>query len=145
MAREKTKVRMFKMPSEAPASMVFEDVKRTIGKESNQVVRVLVPEISNAGVLAGVAYLSGILEGDNQGPAFAAEAIRNAMVTSQIAQAGSNGTAAAEAGNIVPRIAKLTTVDKGAVAGAKLQAFIAEHGRAPSQSEYKDIYAGLSL
>ena len=146
MAREKTKVRNFKFPEKAPEGMTFEDVKRTVGKESGAVLRVLVPEISGAGVQAGVKFLSSILPADGgDGTVFAAEAIRNAIVTSQVAQAGSNGVAIGEVGTIVPRIAKLTTVDKGAVAGARLTAFIAEHGRPPSATETKDIYAGLSL
>lgn len=146
MAREKTKVRTFQMPKEAGEGMVFEDVKRTIGDSKNQVVRVLVPEISGAGVGAAVKFLSSILPADGgDGSVFCAEAIRNAIVTSQIAQASSNGKGANEAGSIVPRIAKLTTVDKGAVAGVRLQEFIAEHGRAPSQQEHKSIYEGLSL
>ncbi len=145
MAREKTKVRTVKLPDAAPDGMVFEDVKRTIGNSSGAVIRTLVPKPDAEGVRAAATYLSGILEGDSGGPEFIAEAIRNAMVTSQVAQATANGTAVGEVGTIVPRVAKLTTVDKAAVAGARVKDFIDKHGRVPSATEYKDLYAGLSL
>ena len=146
MAREKTKVRTFKVPESAPDGMVFEDVKRTVGDAKGVVIRVLVPVANAAGVLAGTKFLSSILPADGgDGSVFMAEAARQAWIASIVAQAGSNGTDVAEIGAIVPRIAKLTTVDKGAVAGARLQDFIAENGRPPNQAEYKDIYAGLSL
>ena len=146
MAREKTKVRTFKVPEAAPSGMVFEDVKRTVGDAKGVVIRVLVPAANAEGVLASVKHLSSILPADGgDGSVFAAEAIRQAMVASIVAQAGANGTEIGEIGAIVPRIAKLSTVDKGAVAGARLQDFIAENGRPPNQVEYKEIYAGLSL
>jgi hypothetical protein len=146
MAREKTKVRSVPMPKEAPEGMEFADVKRTVGEQKGAVLHVLVPQANGAGVNAAAKYLSSILPADGpDGAVFCAEAIRNAMVTSQVAQAGGNGTAIAEVGAIVPRIAKLTVVDKGAVAGARLQDFIGEHGRAPSAQEFKEIYAGLTL
>jgi hypothetical protein len=146
MAREKTKVRRFEFPKEAPEGMTYEDVKRTVGDIKGAVIRVLVPVSNGAGVQAGVAFLSSILPKDGpDGSVFAAEAIRSAIVNSQVAQAGGNGIDVADVGTIVPRITKLSTVDKGQVAGARLQDFIAEHGRPPSANEYKDIYGGLSL
>ncbi len=145
MAREKTKVRMYAHPKEAPDGMVFEDVKRTVGKVQGAVIHTLVPKANAEGVRESAKWLSGILEGDEQGPVYIAECIRNAIVTSQVAQAGSNGTEVDAVGTIVPRIAKLTTVDKAAVAGARVADFIAKEGRAPSATEYKDLYAGLSL
>lgn len=146
MAREKTKVRKFQFPKEAPEGMTFEDVKRTVGETKGAVIRVCVPKANAAGILGGVKFLSSILPADGgDGSVFCAEAIRNAIVTSQVAQANSNGTGVDEVGIIIPRIARLSTVDKGQVAGQRLMEFITEHGRPPTQAENKDIYAGLSL
>ena len=145
MAREKTKVRTVKLPDSAPDGMVFEDVKRTIGDNKGAVIRTLVPQANAAGVVAAAPYLSKILEGNDGGPAFIAESIRNAMVTSMVAQANANDTELGDVGSIVPRTAKLSTVDKAAVAGARVVDFINEHGRVPSATEYKDLYSGLSL
>ncbi len=146
MAREKTKVRLSESPKEAPEGMEFADVKRTVGEASGVVVRVLVPQSNAAGVVAAPKYLSSILPADGpDGTVFCAEAIRNAIVTSQVAQAKDGKTEIADVGRIVPRVAKLSVVDKGAVAGARLQEFIAEHGKAPSAEQFKAIYEGLAL
>lgn len=145
MAREKTKVRLYDTPKDAPDGMEFADVKRTVGEESGVVVRVLVPEANGAGVSAAAKFLSSILPADGpDGAEFCAEAIRNAIVTSQVAQS-KTGVDLKNVGRVVPRISKLTVVDKGAVAGARLQAFIAENGKAPTAAEFAEIYAGLSL
>lgn len=142
MAREKMKIRSFKMPTDAPDGMVFEDVKRTVGDTKGAVIRVLVPQRNAEGVREGVKFLTSI---GVDGPEFTAEAQATAMVASQVAQAGANGTPISDIGSIVPRISKLSTVNKAMVAGARLTEFVAEHGRPPSQTEYKEIYAGLSL
>lgn len=144
MAREKTKVRFAEAPKQAPEGMEFVDVKRTVGDNAGAVIRVLVPKANGAGVGAGVKYLSSILPADGpDGTVFAAEAFRSAWVDSVVALG--KGIEIAKVGTIVPRVSPLRVVDKAAVAGDRLVAFITKHGRPPTADENKDIYAGLAL
>ncbi len=145
--RAKQEVRTHVLPKEAPNGMEFVDCKRSVGngdaKVAGAVIRTLVPLSNAAGVVASVKYLSSILSGDDGGAEYVAEAVRAAMVTSMVAQGDPEKIEAV--GSIVPRLSKLSTVDKGAVAGARLTDFIAKEGRPPNSAELKDIYAGLSL
>ena len=149
MAQKKREVRTFKLPNTAPDGMVFEDVKRKVGDIKDVVVRVLVPQPNGAGVQAAVKYLTGILPSDGgDGTVFAAEAIRQAIVTSQVTQAGSNGTDISEVGSIVPRIAILKTVNKAEVAGAAITEYLKKNPN-PSKDDFNAFvrvtYAGLTL
>ena len=144
MAKQKTKVRFVEHPKQAPEGMEFVDVKRTIGEHAGAVIRVLVPVANGAGYAAGVKYLSAVLPANGpDGTVFAAEAFRSAWVDSVVTQGKT--VEIAKVGTIVPRIAALRVVDKAAVAGDRLVAFITEHGRPPTADENKDIYAGLAL
>ena len=145
--RKATTVRMYKAPKETPDGMEVVDVKRAVGAVQGVILQMMVPKADAQGVLVGTEFLSQILEGDNGGPEFVAEAIRTAMVNSVVAQLVSQKDKAdtSKAGSIVPRIAKLGVVDKGLVAGARLTAYIQEHGAPPPADKMAEIYEGLSL
>ncbi len=144
--RKSTPVRTYKAPKEIPDGMELVDVKRTVGENKGAVIQLLVPKANAQGVTVGTAFLSQII-GDDQGPVFVAEAMRTAMVNSVVAQLISQKDEAdlSTAGSIVPRIAALGVVDKGLVAGARLTAYIQEHGTPPPADKMAEIYAGLSL
>ena len=145
--RKASPVRTYKAPKDCPDGMELVDVKRTIGDNKGVILQMMVPKADAQGVLVGTEFLSQILEGDNGGPEYVAEAIRTAMVNSVVAQLVSQKDEAdtSKAGSIVPRIAKLGVVDKGLVAGARLTAYIQEHGTPPPADKMAEIYAGLSL
>ena len=152
MAREKVKVVRFSVPKNAPEGTRFDDVKRAIGKAKDQVVRILLPVPTAEGVLKYTTYLQGILPKD--GPTAAecvAEAIRSWVVNSCVAQAGSNEIPAEEVGTIVPRIARVSTVDPTAVAASRMQTKMSAISEAEGKprrltaEETEEIYAGLSL
>ena len=141
MAKAKNVVKFREHPKTAPEGMEFVDVKRTIGDNSGAVIRVLVPKANGEGYSAGVKYLNSL---DVIGVVFASEAFRSAWIDSVVAQ-GKPLSDIEKVGTIIPRIAALRVVDKAAVAGDRLVAFITEHGRPPTVEENKDIYAGLAL
>ncbi|MEE8113034.1 MAG: hypothetical protein V3T23_01645 [Nitrososphaerales archaeon] len=148
--RKSTPVRTYKAPKEIPDGMELVDVKRTVGESKGVVLQMLVPVAganSGLGVSVGTAFLSQILEGEDMGPTFVAEATRTAWINSVVAQLISQKDDAdlSTAGSIVPRIAALGVVDKGLVAGARLTAYIQEHGTPPPADKMAEIYAGLSL
>ncbi len=144
MAREKTKTRYFTMPAKLNDGLRIADVKKKVGEVSGAVFRVVAAEHNGEGVNALITHMSSILPKDGpDGPAWAANVLNSAYATSVATQADSDDLEKAQ--TIVPKFMKFGEVDKGQVAGARLQEFIAENGRAPSANEYKDLYAGLSL
>ena len=140
MAKQKNVIKFVSHPKEAPEGMEFVDVKRTVGKNAGAVVRALVPKANGEGYSAGVKYLNSV---DVIGVEFASEAFRSAWIDSIVAQG--KDVEPEKVGTIVPKVSALRVVDKAAVAGDRLVAFITEHGRPPTAEENKDIYAGLAL
>ncbi len=149
--RAKQEVRTHVLPKDAPEGMEFVDCKRSVGngdaKVAGAVIRTLVPLSNAAGVVAAVKYLSRILSGDDGGAEYVAEAVRAAMVTSMVAQGNPEKISAV--GSIVPRLSKLSTVDKGQVMGKMIEQYINDHPTQPSKAELNafvaDSFASLSL
>jgi len=144
MAKAKSTVKFAAHPEVAPNGWEFLDVKRTVGERKHAVLRVMVPKANAEGVLEASKYLTSILPKNGpDGVKFCAEAIRNAIVNSQVAIGKDSELDVV--GTIIPRVSPLRVVDKAAVAGGRLQEFIAKHGRAPDSEEFGQIYAGLTL
>ena len=152
MAKVKTKVRYADHPKTAPDGMEFVDVKRTVGKNKDVIVKSLVPTADGAGLTQGVEYLTKILPADGpDGTVAVAEAFRDWWITSQIAQHTGleEGEDTSKVGTTVPRVKKLNTVDKGAVVGGLVRDAINAHTGKMSQADLdkivRDIYSGLAL
>ena len=147
MPKTKTKIRYVQHPKTAPEGMEFVDVKRTVGKNSGVIIRSMVPMANGEGYSAGVRYLTEHLPKDGpDGTVAAAQALRDWWVTSQVSQHSDTeeGGDTSKVGTTVPRVKKLGTVDKGAVAGAWLAERI-NSGNAPTPEEITKYYAGLAL
>ena len=100
-----------------------------------------VPTASAAGVVAFPGFLSEAYGID--GPVFCAEAIRNAMADRAAAklELGRENDSL----RFVPAIAKLRTVDKGAVVGAKLSDWVNAHpGEKPSAEILASMFKGIA-
>ena len=155
MAREAAKVARFKMPKDLPAGLEIVEAERTVsgpaveveGKKVTPsvkaVVSYLVPCMTGEGIQNYIAFRSSHLEEDSvNGVAFAAAAIRSAILSGVTAQLTPDTLA--DSRTIFPPVSDVRVVDKEAVAGDRLSAFLRDNSRAPNDKELAEILSGLA-
>ena len=155
MARKASEVTFLKTaPRELPDGIETVEVKRTLRSQKPEghtgdfkaqtgsvILTLDVPVVNGEGVIAYPAFYSEN-SGEENGPEFAAEAIRNAIANAAAAKIalGSEG----QSRHFVPPIAALRVVDKGEMVGQRLADWTRENpGKMPSAEVLKQLYAGI--
>ncbi len=135
-----------KLPAKLPEGLQRIQVKGTVSegtgddrKSKSGVLTLIVPERSNAGVVAYQKYREA--NGAPDGDTFVADAIiaavRSQTVSSlKIAEMG-------DSAKYLPDAPNTRTVDAASAAGDALADFIRENGRGPNAEELAEIYGGL--
>ena len=154
MAKTATPIARIELPKTLPAGLEIVECKRTVSegtgddkKTSTEVVSFVVPENTAEGISNYIKFLSESGpqgedgEGGTHGIAFAAAALRSAVVSTISSKL--TPSTVEDSTTILPPVSDIRTVDKAAAAGDKMAAFVRDNGRAPNATELADLFSGL--
>ncbi len=155
MARKASEVTFLKTaPKDLPDGIETVEVKRTLrtikpeghtgdfkAQTGSVILALDVPVVSGEGVLAYPTFYSENT-GEDNGPDFVAEAIRNAIANAAAAKIALGQESRSRL--FVPPIAALRVVDKGEMVGQRLAEWTRDNpGKMPSADVLKELYAGI--